>query len=1011
MQNNVRRFLALGLAVAMLGLAAVVTPVSGKAQAATGPVIATLADGSQVRLAGMTFDPLTGAPRVSVTLDQKGYDAGQAGLYLVQFNGPVYDSYKDAVRQAGAELGDYIPQNAFITQATPDVANRVSDLPFVRAVTPYKPAYKLDTTLVTADGQVITQYNGADSMGLQLLAFSPAAAQVLAQNLKALGADVVGVQGQVVVVQLKLNQLPTVAQNTNLVSVQPVRTYQLFNDKASGIVKSSTLWQNGLDGNGEVVAVADTGLDTGKTDSSMHPDFQGQIKQIYTLGRQGDASDTNGHGTHVAGSIAGNGAASSGQYKGMAYKSKLVFQSVLDSQGGLGGLPNDLNQLFNQAYQAGARIHSNSWGSDANGAYDDASRQVDQFIWTHPDMAIVIAAGNSGMDQNTKQTKYQSIATPGTAKNAITVGASENNRPDLGQYGDNINQIAAFSSRGYTADNRVKPDIVAPGTWVLSTKSSLAPDSNYWKVYNNRYAYDGGTSMATPLTAGSLALVRQWYGQQGVTPTAALLKATLINGAQDLGGGFPNRDQGWGRVDLQNSILPTGSRVMQYENATQKLSTGGSKTYTINVTDTSVPLKVTLVWSDYPASANAGQSLVNDLDLTLTSPSGKVLNGNDFAQPYNDKVDHTNNVEQVVISSPEQGSYTLTVKGDNVPQGPQPYALVYSGAIGDAQQPPTNPPTDPPTDPGDTQAPTAAITAPKTGETVNGTVAVTATAQDNVGVTKVELYVDGAVNGNVSQAPYTFNLDTTALKDGQHQLQVKAYDAAGNAGTSDPVTVNVANGSTQPQPPAPPVPPVQPGLVNQTLTGYGDTSNWYYAWTSFNLDVTAPGTVKASLSWTKKDADLDLYLVGPSGNVVAQAADLDNPEALTFQANTAGKYTLYVNAYGGADFYRVDASYPVDPAKTQVDVQSGTLAQGQAAKEYTVTVGKSGTVNLSLGWTGTGRANLYLVNSQGRTVASSVSAVRNPQALSATVGAGTYKVRVSPVSGTVNYTLTMVYPK
>lgn len=904
MRNNIRRFLALGLAVAMLGLAAVVTP----AQAAPGPVIATLADGSEVHLAGMTFDPLTGTPRVHVTLDQKDYDAGQTGLYLIQFNGPIYDSYKDAVREAGAELGDYIPQNAFIARATPDAANRVSDLSFVRAVTPYKPAYKLDTTLVTEDGQVVTQYNGSDATMLQLLAFSPAAAQALAQNLKALGADVVGVQGQVVVVQMKLNQLPTVAQNTNLVSAQPVRTYQLFNDKAAGVMKTTTLWQSGLDGSGQIVAVADTGIDTGKNDSSLHPDFQGQIKQIYTLGRPGDASDTNGHGTHVAGSIAGNGAASNGQYKGMAYKSKLVFQSVLDSQGGLGGLPSDLTQLFNQAYQAGARIHSNSWGSDANGAYDDASRQVDQFIWTHPDMAIVIAAGNSGSNQSTGQTKYQSIATPGTAKNAITVGASENNRPDLGQYGDNINQIASFSSRGYTADGRVKPDIVAPGTWVLSTKSSLAPDSNYWKVYNNRYAYDGGTSMATPLTAGSLALVRQWYAQQGVTPSAALLKATLINGAQDLGGGFPNRDQGWGRVDLQNSILPSGPRVMQFEDAAQKLSTGGTKTYTINVTDTSVPLKVTLVWSDYPAAPNAGRTLVNDLDLTLTSPSGRVMNGNDFAQPYNDKVDHTNNVEQVVVANPEQGSYTLTVKGDNVPQGPQPYAVVYSGGLGDAQQPPTNPPTEPPTDPGDNQAPTAAITAPKTGETVKGTVVVTAAAQDNVGVSKVELYVDGAVSGTASQAPYTFNLDTTALKDGQHQLQVRVYDAAGNTGYSDPVTVNVANGGTQPQPPAP---PTQPGVITKTFNGWSDANNWWYAWRGHAVNVTAPGTIRASLSWAKQDADLDLYLVGPNGNVVAYAADLSNPEDLTFEARTIGRYTLVVNAYQGADSYRVDVTYPV----------------------------------------------------------------------------------------------------
>jgi hypothetical protein len=262
---------------------------------------------------------------------------------------------------------------------------------------------------------------------------------------------------------------------------------------------------------------------------------------------------------------------------------------------------------------------------------------------------------------------------------------------------NNANGMAAFSSRGPTDDGRIKPDLVAPGTNIVSNKSHYPGASTLWGQHetNPDYAYSGGTSMATPLTAGAGTLARQWLGTRGIiTPSAAALKGVLLNTAVDMAPGQygtgttqeipfarPNGVAGWGRADLSFIGAPF-PYTLWLDDHTVGLTTGQLITYTHIPTDSlrvitnTQPLRVMLTWTDPPASLSASAQLVNDLDLIVTGPDGSLYRGN--ASPSGDR---TNNVEGVVIANPPIGVYTVTVQAFNVPIATQPYALVVAGPI------------------------------------------------------------------------------------------------------------------------------------------------------------------------------------------------------------------------------------------------------------------------------------------------------------------------------------------
>lgn len=278
------------------------------------------------------------------------------------------------------------------------------------------------------------------------------------------------------------------------------------------------------------------------------------------LGRPDRWDDPDGHGTHVCGSVLGSGVASTGLYKGVAYQARLVLQSALGEYGGV-FTPPDMNDLFRAAFTNGARIHSNSWGSDKQGEYTLDCRNVDQFVWEHGTMLVLFAAGNQGVDYNEDGiVDPDGIGSPAAAKNCLTVGAAESVRATNVTWGGKHpydypaepifsdlmtgpagapQGMAAFSSRGPCDDGRIKPDIVAPGTFIVSARSRAHTNDVDVAPGNTNYMFASGTSMAAPLTAGAAALARQWLTSvAGIQePSAALLKALLISGARNMAPG------------------------------------------------------------------------------------------------------------------------------------------------------------------------------------------------------------------------------------------------------------------------------------------------------------------------------------------------------------------------------------------------------------------------------------------------------------------------------------------
>ncbi|MBL6734063.1 MAG: S8 family serine peptidase [Candidatus Poseidonia sp.] len=454
--------------------------------------------------------------------------------------------------------------------------------------------------------------------------------------------------------------------------------FAAFNDQARNHMQTNTMttyFTTDLDGSGQIVAVADAGLD------EDHGDFGSRVVGSYDVIGDGSTADKHsGHGTHVSCTVLGDGFR--GGYGGVAQAAELYFQAMENDNTGNFQSPS-LNNLLNTAYNAGARTHTNSWGSSAASQQskynsetedvDDRANYYDRYYNGAQGLTILFAAGNDGPNAGT-------VSPPATAKNVISVGNHKN------RYSGSPDVMMSGSSRGPTEDGRIKPDLVAPGGFVRSCRAQEATDTGGASWSNTYYLEYTGTSMATPNAAGAALMIREYLQEiaQRPSPQGALVKALLVLGAQDIGArDIPNNDEGWGRVNLRNTLAPANGQGIWVDDRSVMSGTGNSKTYSFNVSQASGLFKVVLTWSDERGSRFSTAQLVNDLDLEVTAPDGTQYLGNDFANGRSatgGSADDVNNLEVVLIDAAAQGTWTVKVKdAQHSGSKTQPYAIAVLG--------------------------------------------------------------------------------------------------------------------------------------------------------------------------------------------------------------------------------------------------------------------------------------------------------------------------------------------
>lgn len=643
---------------------------------------------SQIRLRGVAINT-TGGRTLAESIRA---DAARAPR-LIQLDGAMTPERRAALEQAGVRIRGYVGDGAFLADtsgATPDTAR---NLGFVRWAGAMRPEWKLAPEIGRRAFETPERIELANA-GMTLLHVTlvgDAAGAI--ERIEAMdGVTLIAAESSgdrtTIAVAAPAGAERTIAAIDETLFIEEAPEATTRSATVRWIVQtnqagSTPLYGAGLTGAGQVVGILDSKIDVLHC-SFRDPSIPIPGPGVYPGHRKIIAFNTTlgfgSHGTHVAGIVAGDNGDNT-DTRGVAYDARIVFNDLPSlSDSSTGTLFGPLLELHRTQ---GAFIHTNSWGDDNSTSYTGWCRTIDEFMWDHEDNLVIFA-----------ETNLSTIRTPENAKNLLAVAATRDT-PSQDQKG--------YGGVGPTADGRRKPDIMAPGIGIMA--ASAWPNAETCGLTSK-----SGTSMAAPGVAGTALLARQYFVDgyypsgvanqaDSITPSGALLKATLLNSAMDAtaiahgGFNYPNASEGWGRVTLDRALyLPGDSRELRvfdvWNASPEALSTSDAAEQTIFIESPGEQLRVTMTFTDAPAEAFAPAAPVNDLDLEVVSPSGVAYRGNVFSATSGQSItggswDPLNNVEQVHVASPEVGAWTVRVIGRSVNIGTQGYALVVTGDLSD----------------------------------------------------------------------------------------------------------------------------------------------------------------------------------------------------------------------------------------------------------------------------------------------------------------------------------------
>jgi subtilisin-like proprotein convertase family protein len=645
------------------------------------PALAADPSGPPIRLKAGSFDPLR--ERLPLPDRLRHAEEPASGIFAVQFSETIRPALLDRVRSLGGEPIEYLPERAFLFRLPAGSVAAVRSLPGVRWAGAVEPGWKIAPDLGLRPYADPTRREGG-VLRVTIDLWPGEDPEVAARAVAATGADVLQVVRFAQTSRLRVHatreEIDASARLGAVAWIEEMAEITPRNNTTRWVIQSdipgfTPVWDAGLHGEGQVIGHIDGRIDMNSCffrDATNNTPGPGHRKVVAYRSSTGLGADS--HGTHTAGTSAGDQFPLNGtlDHAGNAYAAKLSHSNLNDIDGS-GTSPSNLYDYLAAAHADGARMHTNSWGDDGTTAYTTWTRDIDRFSHDFEESLVFFAVTNTS-----------TLKTPENAKNVVAVGASGNGTSD---------DTFCSGGRGPTNDGRRKPEIFAPGCSIVSAGSGSSCGTRTLT----------GTSMACPAVTAAGALVRQYFlegrypeGTSGsgdpVSPTGALVKAVLLNGAVDMTGisGYPSNQEGWGRVLLDQALPFPGDvrtlSVLDDLRNSEGLSTGQTATYELVVEGSDEPLRITAVWTEPPASLLANPATVNDLDLEVVSPTGDTYLGNvvDSATGLSTtggSSDSKNNVEQVIVASPAAGTWIVRMKGTAVNQGTQGFAVVASGRV------------------------------------------------------------------------------------------------------------------------------------------------------------------------------------------------------------------------------------------------------------------------------------------------------------------------------------------